>query len=92
MISSGAVSPMTRAIASMTPVMMPAERGRQHDLDDGAPLRHAQGVRRLAQLVRDQLEHLLGERTTTGIISSDSATDPPKPIRTPAPKISTNSA
>ena len=33
-ISSGAVSPMMRAIASMMPVPMPAIAVRQHDLDD----------------------------------------------------------
>ena len=32
------------------------------------------------------------ERTTIGIISSESATEPPKPNRTAGPKISTNSA
>ena len=32
------------------------------------------------------------ERTTIGIISRDRATEPPKPIRTPSPKNSTNSA
>ena len=32
------------------------------------------------------------ERTTIGIISIDSATEPPMPIRTPGPKNSTNRA
>ena len=60
MISSGAVSPMTRAMASVTPVTMPPSAVGQHDLRDRPPLRHAQRVRRLAQLVRHQLQHLLG--------------------------------
>ena len=59
-ISSGAVSPMMRAIASITPVTMPAERGRQHDLDDRPPLRHAERVGRLAQAVGHDPQHLLG--------------------------------
>ena len=59
--STGAVSPVIRAIASMTPVVMPPMAVGQHDLQRS--VRHfgtpsAQG--RLAQLVRHELEHLLG--------------------------------
>ena len=36
------------------------ERRREHDLHDRLPLRHAERVRRLAQLVGHELEHLLG--------------------------------
>ena len=65
-ISSGAVSPMTREIDSMTPVVMPAIEVGQHDLDDRQPLRHAERVRRLAQLVRHEPQHLLGRADDDG--------------------------
>ena len=59
MISSGAVSPMTRAMASVTPVMMPASAVGSTTLTIVRHFGTPEGVRRLAQVVRHQLEHLL---------------------------------
>ena len=90
--SSGAVSPITRAVASMTPVMMPPIEVGTTTLmivrHFGTPRaydasRRSSGTSRSISSV---------ERTTIGIISSDSATEPPKPNRICGPKISTNRA
>ena len=59
MISSGAVSPITRAMAIVTPVTMPASAVGSTTLTIVRHFGHAERVRRLAQVVRDQLEHLL---------------------------------
>ena len=92
MISSGAVSPITRATASVMPVMMPASAVGSTTL---TIVRHF-GTPRAYDASRSSCGTSLSissqERTTTGIISSDRATAPPKPIRTPSPKNSTNSA
>ena len=81
MISSGAVSPMTRAIASMTPVTMPATAVGSTTLTIvchfGTP-RAYDASRRSSGTSRSISSD---ERTTIGIISRDRATAPPKPLR-----------
>ena len=83
MMSRGAVSPMTRAMASVTPVVMPA-------IDVGMTILRIVshfGTPSAYEASRSSLGTILSisslERTTTGIISSDSATEPPKPNRMP---------
>ena len=92
MISSGAVSPMTRAIASVMPVMMPASAvGRTTFtivFHFGTPRAYDASRRS----VGTSLSISSAERTTIGIISSESATPPPRPMCTPGPKKTTNSA
>ena len=91
-ISSGAVSPMTRAIASVIPEAMPA-------IEVGSTtlmiVRHF-GTPSAYAASRSSFGTILSissvERTTTGIISTDSATEPMKPMRMPGPKNSANSA
>ena len=63
----------------MMPVRMPGERGRQHHAQDRLPLRHAERVRRLAQLVRDELSISSVVRTMTGIIRITRASDASQP-------------
>ena len=58
--SSGAVSPATRAKASMQPVMMPGEAVRRLTETDGSPLRHAQAEGSFADRVWDGRQHLFG--------------------------------
>jgi hypothetical protein len=60
--------------------------GRQDDPQDRPPLRDAEGVGRLAQLVGHDRSSSSVERTTTGIISTDSARAPEKPLLVPGPK------
>ena len=55
---SGAVSPATRATARVVPVTIPPIALREHDAEHGAPLRDAERVARLAQMIRDEREHL----------------------------------
>ncbi len=83
---------MTRAIDSMTPVVMPAiEVGRtifttvRHFGTPSAydASRSSLGTSRSISSV---------DRTTTGIMRTASAIDPMKPIRMPGPKNSANSA
>ena len=92
MISSGAVSPATRATASMTPVTMPAIAVGSTTL---MIVRHL-GTPRAYDASRSSSGTSLSissvERTTIGIISTDSAIEPPMPIRTPGPKMITKSA
>ena len=91
-MSSGAVSPITRAIARVMPDAMPA-------IDVGTTtlriVRHF-GTPSAYDASRSSFGTILSissvERTTTGIISTDSATEPMKPIRTPGPANSANSA
>ena len=91
-MSSGAVSPMTREIESMMPVVMPA-------MDVGSTtfttVSHF-GTPRARDASRSSFGTSLSisslERTTTGIISTARATDPMKPIRMPGPKKSANRA
>ena len=56
---SGAVSPIARATASMTPVMMPALRRGQQHRDDRARLRDAEREAGLADVARHEPQHLL---------------------------------
>ena len=90
--SSGAVSPMTREIESMTPVVMPAmEVGRT----TFAMVRHfgtpsAYDASRSSFGTSRSISSV--ERTTTGIISTASAIEPMMPMRMPGPKKSANSA
>ena len=91
-ISSGAVSPMTREIESMMPVVIPAS-------DVGSTIRtivsHL-GTPSAYEASRSSFGTSLSisslERTTTGIIRIDRATDPAKPDLTPSPRKITNSA
>ena len=82
--SSGAVSPAARAIASSTPVTSPGSAVGSTTRDDHAPARRAERERGLAQRVRHELQHDLGERVTIGSISSASATEPFQPAKLPA--------
>ena len=68
------------------------DRRRDDDLRDRAPLRHAEGVRASRSSFGTILSISSVERTTTGIMSTDSATEPMKPIRMPGPANSANSA
>ena len=93
MISRGAVSPITRAIERVMPVMMP---GRAVGITILAMVRHF-GTPRAYEASRrspgTSLSISSAERTTIGIISSDSATEPPIPRWMPGwPVISTNRA
>ena len=92
MISSGAVSPMTRAMASVTPVTRPAAAVRSTTFTMvshfGTPSAYAASRSSFGT----SLSISSDARTTTGIISTASATEPTAPIRTPGPKISANSA
>ena len=58
--SSGAVSPAARAIDEQRGGDDAAERRAQHHREAGAPRRHAERQRRLAQRARHQADHLLG--------------------------------
>ncbi len=92
MTSSGAVSPITREIASTTPVTMPA-------IDVGSTtlmiVRHfgtprAYDASRRSSGTSRNISSV--ERTTVGIISSDKAIEPPMPARNAGPKSSTSRA
>ncbi len=64
--SRGAVSPATRARASMMPVMMPRD-GRRHDHGgDRPPLARAQGHGAFAQGARNRAQELLGAAHSDG--------------------------
>ena len=92
MSSSGAVSPMTRAMARVMPVPMPAAATGSTTF---RMVRHL-GTPRAYDASRSSAGTSLSissdARTTTGVISTDSATAPPMPKRTPGPTMSTNSA
>ena len=91
-MSRGAVSPITRATATITPVMMPAEAVGRTTL---TTVRHF-GTPRAYDDSRRPLGTTFSissvERTTIGIISTDSATAPITPSRMPGPRKSANSA
>ena len=92
MISSGAVSPMMRAIAIVTPVTMPASAVGITTLTMVRHFETPSAYDASRSSFGTSLSISSHERTTSGIISTDSATEPPKPIRTPSPKKITNSA
>ena len=90
--SSGAVSPTTRAMASVTPVTMPPSAVGSTTL---AIVRHfgtprAYDASRRSSGTSRSISSV--ERTTIGIISSDSATEPPIPARRTARRCRMNSA
>ena len=91
-MSSGAVSPITRAIARVIPDAMPATEVRSTTL---TIVRHF-GTPSAYAASRSSFGTTLSissvDRTTTGIISTDSATEPAKPTRTLGPKNSENRA
>ncbi len=91
-MSSGAVSPMTRAIESMMPVVMPA-------MDVGSTtftmVSHfgtprANDASRSSFGTSRSISSL--DRTTTGIMSTARATAPAMPVRVPGPRKIENSA
>ena len=92
MISSGAVSPTIRATASITPVTMPASAVGSTTFvivrHFGTPSAY-DASRRLLGTIRSISSV---ERTTIGIISTDSATEPMIPSRMPGPRKIANSA
>ena len=90
--SSGAVSPMTRAIESMTPVVMPARQVGSTTLrivsHFGTPRAYEASRSSIGTIFRTSSV----ERTTIGIISTDRATEPTRPKRAPGPRNSAKSA
>ena len=90
--SSGAASPITRAMASVTPVAMPAAEVGSTTL---TTVRHF-GTPRARDASRSRFGTSLSissvDRTTTGIMSTVRATAPAMPIRTPGPNRTANIA
>ena len=91
-ISSGAVSPITRAIASITPVTMPAIDVRSTTLTTVSHL----GTPRAYEASRSSFGTSRSisstERMTTGVMRTASATAPMSPDRYAGPMMSVNSA
>ncbi|KZX20846.1 hypothetical protein ACH61_02050 [Rathayibacter tanaceti] len=91
-MSSGAVSPMTRAIARVMPVVMPAMEVGRTILTTVSHFGTPSAYEASRSSFGTSFSISSEERTTTGIISTARAMEPAKPIRTPGPRIRAKSA